>query len=302
MMDPQKFYSGEHFKKTWVNTYWQGNRLMEGGIRNPEKFREFVKDLCIRRERSEVMSELPLVNRTKLYVRMDPTQESVYDEAVEAFVKWYQEQAENIAGMHILAAMAKMRHLIGLAKMPATEEFVEEFVEDTDRKLVIFVQHQDVGAMLYENLKEKFGKDMPVLKLTSAMNGEERFNAQELFNRSPRALMVASTLAAGEGLNLQTCADCVLHERQWNPANEEQAEGRFIRIGQTATSVNATYAHMEGLTAIDSTLDGIVERKRVAFHNTMNKGELPTWNENSLAKELAEAIVRGYKQKHKKAS
>ena len=49
--------------------------------------------------------------------------------------------------------------------------------------------------------------------------------------------MVASTLAAGEGLNLQTCSDCVIHERQWNPANEEQVEGRFIRIGQIAETV-----------------------------------------------------------------
>ena len=61
-----------------------------------------------------------------------------------------------------------------------------------------------------------------------------------------------SQLASGEGLNLQTCCDCVMHERQWNPGKEEQCEGRFIRIGSTATSVSAVYTHMEGLTAIDA--------------------------------------------------
>ena len=30
--------------------------------------------------------------------------------------------------------MAKMRHLVALAKIPATLEYVDEFVEDTDRK------------------------------------------------------------------------------------------------------------------------------------------------------------------------
>lgn len=304
MMDPQKFYSGEAFKRQWVNTYWQGNRLMEGGIRNVEKFREYTKDLCIRRERADVMKELPLVNRTKLYVRMDPQQEQVYDDAVEDFVQWFQQQADDIAGMHIIAAMQKMRHLIALAKIPATIEYVDEFIEDTDRKIVVFVHHRDVGVLLFEEFKERFGKDMPVLKLSADMNGEDRFNTQELFNRSPRAIMVASTLAAGEGLNLQTCADCVMHERQWNPANEEQAEGRFIRIGQTATSVNAVYAHCEGLSTIDPHLDAIVERKRVAFHDTMNKGEYQQWNENSFAKELANAIVNAHKNKkgQKKAS
>lgn len=35
----------------------------------------------------------------------------------------------------------------------------------------------------------------------------------------------------GKGLNLQSCSDCVVLERQWKPANEKQAEARFIRIG-----------------------------------------------------------------------
>jgi len=47
-------------------------------------------------------------------------------------------------------------------------------------------------------------------------------------------IMLASTLAAGEGLNLQFCSFYIMMERQWNPANEEQPEGRFSRPEQTA--------------------------------------------------------------------
>jgi hypothetical protein len=57
---------------------------------------------------------------------------------------------------------------------------------------------------------------------------------------------------------------------------------------------------MEGLTAIDSTLDGIVERKRYQFHDGMNKGEMPQWNEDSLMKELAETIVNAHNAKKNK--
>lgn len=297
MMDPIKFNSEEGFKRNWVNYFWQGSAKKEGGIKNVEQFKIYTKDLCIRRERTEVMSELPLVNRTKLFVKMDAQQESVYDEAVEEFVKWFEDQKENISGMHLLAAMAKMRHLVALAKIPATVEYVDEFIEDTDRKIVIFAHHKDVQELLLLEFKERFGKDMPILRIASDMNGQERFRTQEEFNAAPRAIMVASTLAAGEGLNLQTCADCVIHERQWNPANEEQAEGRFIRIGQTATSVNAVYAHLEGLTAIDASLDGIVERKRLQFHSAMNKTEYHSWSEDNIVRELAETIVRAHKNK-----
>jgi SNF2 family DNA or RNA helicase len=70
--------------------------------------------------------------------------------------------------------------------------------------------------------------------------------------------MIASTLACGEGVDLQTCSDCILHERQWNPQNEDQAApGRFRRIGQTAKVINITCPEAEG--TIDEDLDVIVE-------------------------------------------
>jgi hypothetical protein len=88
-----------------------------------------------------------------------------------------------------------------------------------------------------------------------------------------------------------------MHERQWNPGREEQCEGRCRRIGSTAEYVSAVYTHLEGLTAIDATLDQIVSRKRIAFHELHNKGEAPTWSEDSIMKELGAAIVRAHNAK-----
>jgi SNF2 family DNA or RNA helicase len=297
MIAPMKFPSEAGFKRTWVDTYWVGNQLKEAGIRNVERFREFTKDICIRRERVNVMPELPLTNRTKLNVIMDEDHERVYDEAVDAFVRWYESEAADMGGMAIIAAMAKMRHLVALAKVPATLDYVDEFVEDTDRKLVIFAHHIDVQEMLYDEIKTRYSDQFPVYQITADTDSRERFAIQEKFNADKRAIIVASQLAAGEGLNLQTCSDCVMHERQWNPGKEQQCEDRFARIGSTATSINAIYTHMEGLTAIDSQLDAIVERKRVAFHNTHNKEKMQEWNQESIMKELAESIVNAQNAK-----
>jgi superfamily II DNA or RNA helicase len=302
MMDPVKFYSESGFKSRWVNTYWSGKYQKEGGIRNIPAFKEHTKDLCIRRERTEVLPELPLVNRTKLNVVMDTTQEKVYDEAVAEFVAWYEAQVEDMGGMAIIAAMAKMRRLVALAKIAATEEYVDEFVEDTDRKLCVFAHHKDVQEILFTDIKEKYGDQFPVLQINAEQSSYTRNEVCEKFNASPRAILVASQLAGGEGLNLQTCSDCVMHERQWNPGKEEQCEGRFIRIGSTATSVSAVYAHLEGITTTDPQLDGIVERKRIQFHELHNKGEAVAWNEDSIMKELAESIVNAHKKKTRKAS
>ena len=309
MMNPIKFNSEEGFKRDWVATYWEGKYLKEGGIKRIPQFREFTKDMIIRRERSEVMPELPLTNRTKLHVKMTEQQEEVYDEAVEDFVKWHEEQIGELTGMAIIAAMQKMRHMVGLAKIPATMEYLDEFIEDTDRKIVIFAHHIDVQNQLYDEAYEKYGVDkkdkngniirqaIPVFKIFAETEPYERNNVADRFNAAPRAILIASQLAAGEGLNLQTCSDVVMHERQWNPGKEEQCEDRFPRPGQTATSINAVYTHLEGLTTIDPQLDGIVERKRIQFHNTMNKTEMTRWNEDSIMKELAQTIVNAHNAK-----
>ena len=104
--------------------------------------------------------------------------------------------------------------------------------------------------------------------------------------------MIAGILTMGEGANLQTCSDCIMHEREWNPQNEDQAApGRFRRIGQKNPMKVEFILAKE---TVDDILTGIVERKRAWFHEVHNKGEMPVWNMGELAKEIADGIVRQF--------
>lgn len=315
MIAPLKFAYHQRFIDEWVDSYWEKGFKKLAGIKNPERFREYIKDIAIRRERKDVMPDLPAITRTKLLVKMSHDEETAYDDAVEQFVNWYQGAVEDATanGINILGKIARLRHVVGIAKIDSTMNYLEEFVEDTDRKIVVFAHHQDVQESLYRQCQERFEKQtvksddddeeddtdkrekIPVLRLSSEMSGEERYEVQNKFNELPRAILIASTLASGEGLNLQTCADCVMHERQFNPANEEQAEGRFIRIGQKSDTVNAVYAQL--VASMDEWLDGLVEKKRLWFHKGMNTGEAPSWNQDSILKELADVIVIQHRRK-----
>lgn len=319
MIDPVKFYSYQGYLDTWVDFYYEGPKKKMGGIRNIPKFKKFTEELIIRREYNEVMDEFPDINRRKLNVQLNELEQTTYDESVSEFVEWYNDYVlsgdeEKISGIEILAKMARMRHVTGLAKIPATLGFVEEFVEDTDKKLVIFVHHKDVGELMYgalindnketnpdwwELAKALKEQNIRVLQYTSKHTGKpEGYQIQEDFNAAKRVIMIASTLACGEGLNLQTCADCIMHERQWNPQNEDQAApGRFRRIGQTSNVINITVPEADD--TIDWDLDEIVETKRRAFHAAMNKGEAPQWSQDAIAKELASRIVSKWKAKNK---
>ena len=160
MMDPIKFYSNQAFLNQWVDYYWQGSKKKMGGIRNPTRFREFTSSLLIRREYNEVMDEFPDINRTKLNVQLDELSQDTYDDSVSEFVQWYNDAVaekdgneDSLSGIEVVAKMSRMRHIVGLAKIPATLGFVEEFVEDTDKKLVIFVHHKDVGQLMVNALR-----------------------------------------------------------------------------------------------------------------------------------------------------
>ena len=304
MIAPYKFSSHQGFLNRWVEYYWDGNKYKEGGIRDIPGFKEYVKDIVIRYEYNEVMTEFPDVNRTLYYTELTGSDQQMYDESVSDFVAWWNskiiggEDPNAFGSDNIMAKLARMRHILGIAKIPATMDFVEEFIEETDRKLVIFVHHVDVGAILYDKLKTKYAGQIPIFKLTSELDSNARFELQEEFNSTKRAVLIASTLASGEGINLQTCSDAVLMERQWNPANEDQAApGRFKRIGQLAKQINITCITGHG--TVDDHLHGIVEGKRRRFHKTMNKdtSQVPAWNVNDIMKELGEAIAKGYNKK-----
>lgn len=295
MVAPAKFYSKAAFDQQWVQTYFDGKYTKQGGIKNIPQFKEYTKDIVIRRERSQVASELPLINRMPLFVELDKLYQDMYDESEGDFVKWYNDKViggENLSSLDILAQMTRMRHIAGLSKIPATMEFLHNYIDERDDSIIIGVHHKDVMEIFLEKSKTEF-PDMQILSLKA---GGDSYATVESFN-SRRSILFASTLAGGEGVDglQKSCSDLIMHERQWNPSNESQFEGRLLRFGQKSSFLNATYIMANG--TIDEMFNSIVERKRVQFHEAMNKGEHEKWIEGDLVQEMAQLIVANYNRR-----
>src|SRR5215471_4844916 len=304
MLDATRFASNEHFINRWVDFYYENGKPKQGGIRRIPEFKEFTKDILIRRERKDVDVQFPDLNRVKFECEMENDAREIYDQEISDFVKFWNQHiidGTEDAAMHdtnVLAAITRLRHMVGLTKIPATVELVEEFIDNTDEKIVIFVHHIDVGEVLARSLRSLI-PHIKVLQFKGGTSADETNEIVRQFNDTRQCIMIASTLAGGEGLNLQTCHNMILHERQWNPANEEQSEDRFIRIGAVARKVNVTYVHASN--TIDTKFDSLVERKRVQYHNTMNTGQMIVWNQASITKELIQSIVDDYNKQKKSA-
>jgi SNF2 family DNA or RNA helicase len=296
LVRPDKFPSLQNYKNRWVKNYWDGYKLKPGGLQDPEGFKQYTSQFIIRRTREEVLPELADIGplRNPQFSELGKAVESAYKAELEQFSDYYSTTTDS--GMskqsNILAYMQRMRHLTGISKIDSVVEFVSEFMMTTDRKYIVFTHHNDVRKILIDKLEQEralYGFDSEeVLELKSGMSDVEIGNLTDKFWGDKHRLLVASTLAAGEGFNFQCCSDIGIMERQWNPANEEQVEGRVLRIGQTADLITATYFIAVG--TIDEFFAELVEKKRAIMKNTLDGMEI-TWNENSLVSELAELLA-----------
>ena len=306
ILHPEIFNNKASFISTYCDQVWNGRTYKVGGLKNPEYFKQRTKHFLIRREMDDVLPDLPAVMRKNSFVELEEDVEKIYNKELNEFVDFMEENQDNKDfGFYndILTRLNKLRHITGISKTGAAREFVEDFLTSTNRKITLFVHHKRVADILETKINEMIvmlNTEMGMhLGKVLTLGADDKNNAEkivEAFRLDENRVLIASTLSAGESINLQFCSDCLLVERQWNPANEEQAAvGRFKRIGQTKT-VNLNYLLAVG--TIDDYFTDLVEQKREIFNETM-RGEksLSSWNEQSIIMELANTLMKKGKKK-----
>jgi SNF2 family DNA or RNA helicase len=290
MVRPRMFPQYVRFIEDDCDSYNNGWGYKVGGLRNPEAFHEKTKDFIFRRTKAEVLPDLPKLFRKFYHAELDRRLNKRYAELLnELEEKYYSEESTMDKQAMMLAIMNKLRQITGVSKVEQCEDFLTEFLESCDRKIVVFTHHEMAHTLLVGKMK-KYCQDnalMPPLELVSSLSAEARQDIIKKFKDTDSRIMVASTLASGEGLNLQFCSDAIMLERQWNPANEEQAEARFHRFGQE-NSVNVTY--MIASETIDEYFTDLVEQKRAIVGSALDNKEF-AWDQSSLLTELATLLI-----------
>lgn len=299
LIAPRVFPHYATFIEKECDSYNNGWGYKVGGLRNPELFHEKTKDFILRRTKDEVLPDLPAKTRKFFHCELDSRLNKAYSEALKELDDFiYGDETEGMSafekGSCMIAIMTKMRQVTGIGKVMNCVDFLQEFLESNERKITVFAHHHLAVNMLVENLNNylKENNQPEVLNLHAGLDGTKRQAMIEKFRDSNHRVLIASTLAAGEGLNLQFCSDAIMLERQWNPGNEQQAEDRFHRFGQL-NKVSITY--MIASETIDEYFTELVESKRAIVASTLDNKEVK-WDEASLMTELANILVtRGKK-------
>jgi len=290
LIAPRVFPHYQTFIERECDSYHNGYGYKVGGLRHPELFHQKTKDFILRRTKDEVLKDLPAKTRKFFHCELDKRLNRAYAEALQELEDvYYNDDESGFAKQScMIAIMTKMRQVTGIGKVQNCLDFLTEFIESNERKIVVFAHHHLAVNMLEEKYNQWAAQNrQPRCLNLKAGSGDEKQRIVEQFRDGDYRVMLASTQAAGEGLNLQFCSDAVMLERQWNPPNEVQAEDRFHRFGQT-NKVSITY--MIATETIDEYFTELVESKRAIIASTMDNKEIQ-WDQQSLMSELASILV-----------
>jgi len=240
---------------------------------NLPQLREKVKEHMIFRKKVDVLPDLP----PKRYRRINIETPKDISEQWEDII----EQVKT-DGQIDSAALIAHRQSVGMAKA----EYISEWLEDNSspkEPVVIFLVHRAIRAFLEESLKEK---DISVDCIVGQTPNKRRKDIISKFQKRKIQVLICSE-AGKEGITLTKSSSLVQLERFWVPADEEQAEARIWRIGQT-NPVIISHAHMSG--TIDDFIVGKLIRKRNIIQEVFSDHKMDDDTFNLLERMMSDLI------------
>ena len=226
------------------------------GSQRPEELHRRVSPFMIRRRKEEVLKELP--PKQRIPIQIDLSNRKEYLLARDEFLTWYraekgEEKAEKAEKAEAFVRLGQLRKVVAEGKLKAAKEWIQDYLDSTDGKLVVFAYHRAI----FQNLVESFAK----ICACGGGAGEARHEEVKRFQTDPKCrVFIGSIKADKEAITLTAANTVVFIEQGWTPGEHDQAEDRINRIGQKADSITAYY--FLGKDSIDEYLWDLIEKKR----------------------------------------
>ena len=255
------------------------------GATNLQELRNLLKPIMIRRSKQQVLTELPDKRREMLYLDLPAKFTKEYRATERILIQQLRafKQDPNLQKADLLALLASLRHLVGLAKVENACEFIKTFADSGD-KLVVFGHHHDVLDGIASILEQE---NIKFVRADGKTKSEDRQKRIDVFQNNPEYKIFLATTAMGMGVTLTAASNSLFVERQWSPAMEEQMEDRLHRIGQKR-GVISWYLQVEN--TVDERMAKIVNEKRSVLEQILDASEDEIL-ERSVINEILETYV-----------
>lgn len=272
---PGYLFSYKKFKTMYENSIVKENDEI---VMN--KLKMLIEPFILRRNKKEVLKELPEKTVTVLNNEMEEEQKNLY---ITYLARAKQEIAEEIklngyekSHIQILAALTRLRQIcchpslfindykFGSSKLEQCMEILKE-ASNSGHKILLFSGYTSMFELIEKELKQM---NIKYFKLTGATKVDERIKLVDEFNENPDIkVFLVSLKAGGTGLNL-TGADMVIHyDPWWNISTENQATDRAYRIGQKN---NVQVYKLITKNSIEEKIYELQEKKATLAENMLN--------------------------------
>eukprot|EP01033_Poteriospumella_lacustris_P003447 gene3447-2545_t len=219
------------------------------------QLKSMLAPFVLRRLKRDVLDHLSDKTTEVVLLPPAPAQKSVYEETIFSYAQRKERSA-------VRAQEAEVEARLSEGKLPSSRKRLANSGKDSTEKVekdssgtlydspkmdhlrTLLPQLQDEGHRmlifsqwtrlldLLEVLLQDMGMDF--LRLDGSTPIKERQERIDLFNADTSiSVFLLSTKAGGLGINLTSADTVILHDLDFNPENDKQAEDRCHRIGQT---------------------------------------------------------------------
>lgn len=287
LVAPEKFSSLEGFRRAWL----QQNSKGQWAHVNPyrlDAFRAAIKPYVLRREKEDVYTDLPPINRIFTLIQPDKDQLSAqYNKILDQMETKLADKA-NPTYWDMADDLMELRRICGMMKIMWTADFLEVCLMDSPtEKYAVGIHHKSVRDILAMKLGEA-----NCMKLSGEDSADRKDWIQEHFATAAERVLIINMLAGGVGMDFHYVNNVIILERQWNSPTEDQFEFRFYNPDRSIknTSTNIEYVLAKG--TIDEWWYDMVEGKRRVFGETVaNNWTLDT--DQGSFRELMEQTLAG---------
>lgn len=253
------------------------------GYRDLDKIGQTLAPVLLRRQKDQVLDQLPERIDNTLFVPMTEYQRTLHEEARDGVAKivhkWRRFRFLTEADKRKLMALLQQMRMSCDSSYLLDEQSEEglkptevmtvlaELLERPGTKAVIFSSWLRMHELLVKQAKKK---NLGHVLFHGGVPTKQRSELVEQFRNDPNCRLFFATDAGGVGLNLQFASIIVNVDLPWNPAVLEQRIGRVHRLGQKQT-VRVVNFVAKG--TIEEGMLGVLKFKKSLFAGILDGGE-----------------------------
>jgi len=253
------------------------------GYYNLQELKNKLAGYIIRREKADVLKELPAVQEMMVPVELHEAQAEIHAGFARSLAPILHKKHKTVYDMQrIQQILTSMRMVCDSTFLidketnhsPKLEELETILIEKLNiknrkRKVIIFSEWKTMLNIIGKMLKSN---GIKYVTLSGDVPVKKRDLLISEFAKDPDALVFLSTEAGGTGLNLQFADTVINFDLPWNPAKKNQRIGRINRIGQVSPKLTAI--NIVALNSIEYNIANGIIVKEALFNAVLNNANL----------------------------